>query len=671
MTDTASKATPTSLKAASTNALTEAFDQDLELFDDSSDRDYIRGADATSRILVEAGPGTGKTELAARRLSHLVNTALSPGQVFVLSFSRSAVRTLTRRLSLISQTDLKTLEQLRHVSIRTFDSWAFRILRLMGYSPSLLLARNYDQNIAELVELIEGTRRDEVHSFIGERRHIIVDEFQDMPGVRGELVLRLLGLMAPKGTTQCGFTILGDPAQAIYGFAVTSAEGGASAAEYWQRVRQSYGSELQHKVLRQNYRARPGLAKLSADLRSVLLSNCADEEKLLRIRETMSQLPPSLPFENEQSLIASGNGTRAILTRTNGEALRVLQKVLGTKVEGPASPVRLRAGNFASLPPAWIGALLRKVRSPNITKSQFSRIYSHLHNLWDNKTRLALSLPTEQVAWERLLIASGEPDDGTSIELSALRNRVGWPDAFPDDQNVSDEGVLITTIHQSKGMEFDIVTILDAPPNEDLEENENSEEEANVGFVAISRAGTELNRLAGDALYRSPTTREFSNGRQRLFFWWNKWINMEIGLRGDIDPHGFVDPSLHGGVKGVEGNQDFLLKNARVLEGHKVMLCKVVDDGKAIWDIHLQDGNRPGLRLGRTSPQLTYDLLQALHDKGYALPSRILNLRIAGVGTITDLGDRALEEPERSSRLWLGVSLFGTGDFKTFKGTRP
>ncbi|WP_203424255.1 UvrD-helicase domain-containing protein [Sinorhizobium sp. BG8] len=658
------------VETAKKNPGDQGFEQDFEQPDDSLDRAQIIAADATARILVEAGPGTGKTELAARRLSHLVNSSLSPGQVFVLSFSRSAVRTLTRRISLISQTNLRTLEQLRHVSLRTFDSWTFRILRLMGYSPTLLLSRHYDQNIAELVTLIQGPRRDEVRNFIGERRHIIVDEFQDMPGIRGELVLSLLGLMAPNGAAECGFTVLGDPAQAIYGFAVGAGQSDASASVYWRRIRETYSGELQHKVLRHNYRAKPALAELSAKVRSVLLGDRPDEEKLLYVREAIAQLPPSTSFQDEQTVTQSGPGTHAILTRTNGEALRVMQRVLGNRVEGPTSPVRLHAGNYASLPPAWIGALLRKVRSPDITRSQFSRIYSHLHNLWDDETRIALSLPTEEVAWARLSLASGEPDDASSIQLSALRNRIGWPDAFPDDQNVFDEGVLVTTIHQSKGMEFDIVTILNATHNEGAEESESSEEEANIGFVAISRAGTELNRLGGDALYRSPTPREFSNGRERLCFWWNGWMNIEIGLRGDVDPYGFVDPSLHLGLQEIEENQDFLLKNARMLAGHKVMLCKVVQSGKAHWDIHLQNGNRPGRRIGRTSPQLTYDLLQALHDKGYALPYRILNLRISSVGTITDLGDRTLEEPERSSRLWLGVSLFGTGDFKTVKGNR-
>ncbi|RVH58743.1 hypothetical protein CN198_32085 [Sinorhizobium meliloti] len=44
------------------------------------------GADPNARILVEAGPGTGETQLSALRLAGLIRRSLSPGQILVLSF---------------------------------------------------------------------------------------------------------------------------------------------------------------------------------------------------------------------------------------------------------------------------------------------------------------------------------------------------------------------------------------------------------------------------------------------------------------------------------------------------------------------------------------------------------------------------------------------------------
>lgn len=643
--------------------------------DDALHRKHIRCAEGTARLLVEAGPGTGKTEMAALRMAGLIRTGLSPGQMLVLSFSRSAVRNLTGRLARVTNADDQVLEELRHISIRTFDSWAFRMLRLLGHPAPKLLTRGHDDNIEALTGLIVGAERDAIRAHIGDRRHLIVDEFQDLPGVRGELVLALLDFLAPPGQPGAGFTVLGDPAQAIYGFAASSTEQDfPTPAEYWKRITDTYGPDLEVLALTHNYRADRPLAELSSSLRSVLLSPRTDAEKLHIVREVVTTLPsPDEPVG--PSWLNNGEaGSRAILTRTNGESLRVLQKLFGKEVEGRATPVRLRAGNHASLPPAWVAALLSRARSPQLPRSQFGRIYSYLTQAWDDATSRSLGLPSETATWLRLCRASGAPDDANSIQLPDLRSRLNWPDAFPDDQIAGEDGLVVTTIHQSKGLEFDIVTVLDTPrddPEEDTDvdgpDDPSLLEEANVHYVAITRAGRELNRLEGAELYQAPRTWQLSNDRERLCHWRNGWMNLEMGLRGDVDPFGFVDPHLHDGTDAVGELQDFLLHNACSLQGHKVMLCKRANNGKAVWYIHLQEADRPALLIGQTGSQLTFDLLDMLYGRGFALPSRIFNLRIAGVGTVSSDAEFPLDEPYRTSRLWLGVSLFGTGDFRTHR----
>jgi DNA helicase II / ATP-dependent DNA helicase PcrA len=51
------------------------------------------------------------------------------------------------------------------------------------------------------------------------------------------------------------------------------------------------------------------------------------------------------------------------------------------------------------------------------------------------------------------------------------------------------------------------------------------------------------------------------------------------------------------------------------------------------------------------------------------MPRNIYNLRIAEVNSIGVNADpnEDIPEPWRSSRLWLGITLAGTGDFKTWK----
>ena len=625
-------------------------------------------------MLVAAGPGTGKTEIAAHRIADLLRSGLSPGQILVLSFSRSAVRTLTRRLSRIAGGEDGVLEELRHVSIRTFDSWAFRMLRLLGMSASQLLTRGHDENISELTRLIGSSQRDEVRRLIGDRKHLIVDEFQDLPGVRGELVLALLDLLAPPRRSGAGFTILGDPVQAIYGFAAHE-EGKVlpTPVEYWERVIRRYGSELEQRSLERNFRAIEPLAKDSAILREVLLSERSDSEKLQFLRDVVAALPSPPEPAGRGWLQDGGPGSRAVLTRSNGEAVRVLQALLGSEADGPGVPVRLRAGSYASLPPAWIAALLRRCQSPGLTRSRFGRIYEHLTQQWDDTARAHLCLPPEEAAWSRLARASNAPEEATEIRIPDLRARLSWPDAFPDDQLVGEEGLVVTTIHQSKGLEFDIVTLLDTGRGEveadeggDESKDQAASEEANVHYVALTRAGRELNRMDRGNIYGAPRKREFRSGRERLFWWRGKWINMEMGLGGDLDPFGFVDCALHGGTSGTRDLQEYLLRNAGSLEGHKVMLRKHAKNGRAVWHVYLQKGTAPDRLIGRTAPQLTYDLLDILHGQGFFLPNTIYNLRIASVGTVSSDAEFSLEEPERTSRLWLGVSLFGTGDFKPY-----
>lgn len=642
--------------------------------DDSDVRQRIVDAPPSVRMMVEAGPGTGKTEMAARRLERLVSKHLLPSEILVLSFSRSAVRTLTRRFSRI-ECDERVVEELRFLSVLTFDSWAFRMLRRLGHEPSQLLRNGHDANIKLLVEAALGPKAEVLRQLIGNRKHLIVDEFQDLPGVRGDLVLALLNLLAPPTEDGFGFTVLGDPAQAIYGFATGARPDGSeypTLREYWDEIESRYAGSLQVEVLRRNYRAGSDLAQLSARLRKVLLSDKPPEDRLKTVLAAIAGLPESAEPLSPAFVEGADEGSRAILTRTNGEALQVLRALVGQSVAGSPLPIRLHAGHCALLPPAWIAGLLSPLRANTLQRSQFNRIYSHLCNEWPEETQGALGLPSEEAAWDRLANASGRASEDAAIVLDDLRERLFWPDAFPDDQAVLDQGIVITTVHQSKGMEFDFVTLLEGPEAADDIDDEDQDDPgaaASLAYVGITRAGEDLDRVPHRQIHRPLYQKEFRGARRRLFNHWRGWMNIEIGLPRDIEPTGFIVPELHGGAEAVADLQQFLLENARTLEGRKVVLCKQVVDDEAFWLIHLQElDNSIGRLLGHTATQLTRDLLDVLHPR-YILPGRIFNLRISSVGTVCGASAAAPLSTEGASRLWLGVGLFGSGDFKPKRRT--
>jgi DNA helicase-2/ATP-dependent DNA helicase PcrA len=618
-------------------------------------------APATDRILVPAGPGSGKTEVLARRIAGLMGTGISPAGILVLSFSRSAVRTLTRRLGTIAGAE-DGLERLRHVSIRTFDSWAFRLLRLSGRTPADLLSRSHDENIRALAKLLETPESCDIRDLVGERKHMFVDEFQDLTGARARLARDLLLMLAPPGVPGCGFTLLGDPAQAIYGFA-GAGDDDASGMDIWEEIRERYGDGVRVAPLAVNHRSTDEIAGLSNSLRSILESGLTPGVKLQKVRKVIAGLPTP-EGELGPGWAARPYATSAILARTNGDAIRVMQKLFG-KGSGPA-PARiiLKAGNAAPATPPWVAALLSRYVGNSLPKSSFARIHEHVTKELAG-SGANLGVPGLQPAWLRLLHASGGPDHSLSVDMDQLRARLGWPDSFPDDELVPENGLLVTTIHQSKGMEFDEVHLLE--PRPDAKEADSPEEEASVGFVGVTRAGLRVGRIQSDELH---CTLWRKNGADRHCSWNGGWVNLEMGIPGDVNAASFADDAVHGSAEAVSALQQMLIDRGEELVGHKVVLCRHMVEGKAFYDVHLQSSNdEDGQLLGRTTAQLTFALLGLLHRKGYALPSRIFNLRIGSLATMTcgDDGAAALPETWRASRLWLGCTLVGTGDFKAFR----
>src|SRR5436190_1964388 len=168
--------------------------------DPTKEQEKIITASAHERTIVLAGPGTGKTETVARRLAHLVGTeGLRPSQILVLSFSRSAVKALVTRIRDLDQTDTATIEELRFLSVRTFDSWAFRMLRFLGREATDLLRNGFDENIGMLIKSFNDLGVNSALGTpslrLGTLRHLVVDEFQDLAGVRAELVRELLRIL--------------------------------------------------------------------------------------------------------------------------------------------------------------------------------------------------------------------------------------------------------------------------------------------------------------------------------------------------------------------------------------------------------------------------------------------------------------------------------------------
>lgn len=190
--------------------------------------------DAEGPILVQGGPGSGKTTLALLKAQRLIPT-LRPGQeVLFLSFSRAAVRQV-----LIRCRDVLSGDERRLIAIKTYHAFCMELIKSHGrlltgqlpriaYPTAARLAKSahdgdwhvererlareegifcFDQFAPASVELISRARC--VLELVAKRYPVIIlDEFQDTDDAQWELV-KLLSQYS------CLIT-LADPDQRIF-----------------------------------------------------------------------------------------------------------------------------------------------------------------------------------------------------------------------------------------------------------------------------------------------------------------------------------------------------------------------------------------------------------------------------------------------------------------------
>ncbi len=219
----------------------------------------------TGRMLIVAGPGSGKTRVLTRRIAHMVSeNDVSPQNCLAITFTRRAAKEMQDRL------DSLLPDSSAGIHIHTFHSLCLSILKEIhdkaGLNPEFRVANNQEKisiltnnleisekNTRELLTKISKAKRiDHVDESIRKEmalyqeklsqnnmldfddlivltvkvlsenpdvaktyrerfKYISVDEYQDIDAKQYELIK----LLAPPDGNLCA---IGDPNQAIYGF---------------------------------------------------------------------------------------------------------------------------------------------------------------------------------------------------------------------------------------------------------------------------------------------------------------------------------------------------------------------------------------------------------------------------------------------------------------------
>lgn len=428
------------------------------------------------KLLVLAGPGTGKTHTLVHRIVHLVQEqGLVPySDLLILSFSRAAIGEIKQRISTMVSSGFS--DDLRFLNIRTFDSFSTKLMISLEESVELV-GKSYDERIQLATEILTSDNPGAV-SILKQFRHVIVDEIQDLVGVRAKLVQQVLRV------SNGGYSLFGDPAQGIFDYLVEQSGIGPKSIEFLSSIREISGNNLKEKVLDENFRVQSPSVSIASNVRSLITdSRDGGHEIYEKTKWIIDSLEGIGSIDSAENLkLFSGEKRTTLLCRTNSDVLFATSNFIQQGISCVAPPHKYEQGI-----PAWVGRVLGEYKHDKISKPGFEDEW--LKMVGADKNWMV------DASWK--IIKSIEDGDRGHIDLSVLVSRlrkgINW--AFDSESYMHNGGILITTIHQAKGREYDNVIIM-PPEQSNLKfAGINGQEEAKILYVAATRAREKMFRL--------------------------------------------------------------------------------------------------------------------------------------------------------------------------------
>lgn len=590
----------------------------------------VATASSDQLTLVQAGAGTGKTHTLIARLAFLAEEAgLDPGDdLLVLSFSRAAVSEVRKRLA-------SHPSSLPYVPIQTFDSFATSLLDEVDPDGAWTTA-GYDARIRAADKLFD-------HDTSGLRdfltvRHLLIDEAQDLVDDRARFVLSLLTF------TGAAFTVFTDAAQAIYGFHSTSVGGADRQPDFAVRLAQlALARPVITLALTTQHRAgSPATTRVMA-LGAKLADPSADSQAIAHeLHDLVETLPPVESLLSIKRLLDRATPrTTAVLCRTNAQAL-ALAGELGDM--GIACRMQRQAADRAI--GSWLARAAQGIDAHLLSHARFVELTDGLSDL--------PPIPKEAL-W--LCLRRMDPRSRTEIDLRRVAARLRCDDVPEEMNHVVPSNIVVSTIHRSKGLEFDRVVL--APMTLD---DEDAAEANRVLYVGLSRARDEIfilpnvrpKDLRSDSRLGRVVRGGFARGRQPV-----SGIEITSFDTSTARPAG-VD--LDGDAV---ATQDYLQEHVRPGDPVSLILAarrRDPNDPPRYQAIH------EGIPIAETSEHFGTVLASLLPAGGQRRwPTAIEGVRVQMVDTVA--GDETIARNLGISRcgMWARARLQGVGQFSSHR----
>ena len=604
-----------------------------------------------ARLLVDAGPGTGKTAVACARVSTLIDRDyLEPGKVWLISFTRTAVREMRDRIA----SYLEDRSAAYAVTIATLDSHAWSLHSGFGDGASIL--GSYNENIDRVLELVCNDA--DVADYLEGVEHLVVDEAQDLVGNRADLVVEIIRNLSP----ECGVTVFADEAQAIYGFADDRETTAADIREPTlpARLRAGRAGFFRECGLTTVHRTdSPNLVELFAETRrTVLALPGASTDKLDQVRSEVLRL-------------ADGEAPRIgdpVLGETDDAFLLFRRRcdvlLASSFLSGSGIAHRVRMSGLPACLDGWIGAALSEFTGHDLTRERFRQF-------WDERVRSTpLATSGSATAWGQLVRIAGRTR--SVVEMRALRSRLGrsQPPAELCSGELGNRGPVVGTIHAAKGREADTVYLM--LPYRGNSEEIGQDEEARVVFVGATRARARLLTGRGYKQFArraDASARAYSPKIRRR----QAKAQVEIGCDGDIRTEGLAGRRFFHDAAAVHESQAAI----RGLAEGAVGLVAVADPEINYRYRLREDGSDSFLAvLSKSVNRDLFRIAEALAGRRMRPPHRLHHLRVLGVRTLVLPPDspesEVLHEPWRSSGILMAPLLLGytTVTFRRYRRRR-
>ena len=487
-------------------------------------------ADAKSRILVDAGPGTGKTSTACARVAWLIeNQAIQPNHILMTSFTNAAIHEISARIgSFLSQPEMAN-----GIKISTLDSFSWSLRA--GFNNGDLELKGFVENIEQAVDLLAIDEN--AKEYLNGIEHFIVDEAQDITGPRATLVLSIIDNLSK----DCGVSIFSDEAQAIYGFSEDETPeyfGNTLPKEI--RGRTELSRNFTYVDLKEVHRTSDEKLKtlffegrrMLLDEQDIEIDKIYEDVRKLVIESHHKKVGTAFEILVKDGKSKELSSNDFLLFRRRSDALQ------GSHYMGTIA-YRLRLSGFPVVIDPWIARCFWDFTDERITESDFEELYA-------KRTGETDQVEIEK-RWRDLHREVGTDAHRVSIrKLSNLLSRPSVPSCFSSpDYGVG--GPILGTIHASKGRETDNVWLFvpNEPHYRKIEEERRFEkvlEEARILFVGATRSRQTLvisDSKSGGHFRRSGEM----NNSKRAYTIKNtktKQCAIEIGRKGDVKAEGLV-----------------------------------------------------------------------------------------------------------------------------------